>query len=492
MKLWTSVIVTAMVAGACSGGGSDRAGSPPTLPEGELSADLPAYLASVSDIHADLVAEQSTINASGSDPVALATLWRDAGNRFEELDPPEEAADLHNGWVDLADGFVDAFEDFIVGSADPETSQAALTEFAQVTAELGSEAIDIDLERGLLTAFTLASFDDPLARYLAETMELQARAAPVSDRMFGAIAQLTLDPELAVATILEAADEFDVLRDAWDELTPPPEAQDLHDRRVQLLVNISTVFRELIDTVESQSAPSPELLSGLQELGQRSPLMNTEVSQFTSDALRNLDTVAEGNPSMVTDYFNGGVDAGWAWAGGDPSLRSLTASPGFLSMTTTTTGAGAGVHILARRPSTSDYEIETKLTFQPFTNFQGAGLAVLGDDNNRVSVIRAFCDLGEGQCVDDGIYFDNVVDGEFTENATADLPAGAGDVYLRLRHEAGTYTAFYSIDGTDWTELGSRSRVLTSEVIGLMAAPAQAPTDEPIARFSYFSEIALG
>ena len=38
MKLWTSVIVTAMLAGACSGGGSDDADSPPTLPEG---SDVP-------------------------------------------------------------------------------------------------------------------------------------------------------------------------------------------------------------------------------------------------------------------------------------------------------------------------------------------------------------------------------------------------------------------------------------------------------------------
>ena len=491
MRLGAIVIVVAVLAAACSGGGSDDADSP-TLPEGELSDDLPAYLASVSEIHADLVAEQSTINATGGDPESLATLWRDTGIRIEALDPPDEATDFHDRWVDLTASFVGAFEDFIEGSADPGTSQPALTEFTELTATLGAEAFDIDQEQGLLTAFTLASFDDPLAHYLAETIELQARAAPVSDRMFGAIAQLTMDPDLAVAAILEAADEFDVLRDSWADLTPPPEAGELHDRRVQLLDDISTVFRQLIDTVETDSDPSPELLRGLQDLGQRSPLMNTEVSRFTAGALRALDQVEAGAESSVTDFFNGGIDSRWAWAGGDPSLRSVTSSPGYLSITTTTTGAGAGIHLLARQPATPDYEIETKLGFQPVTNFQGAGLVAVGDDNNRVSLIRAFCDLAEQQCVDDGIYFDNVVNGEFTENATAELPAGTGGVYLRLRNEAGTYTASYSTDGSTWTEIGSRSRLLTSELVGVMAAPAQTATQEPVARFSYFSETALG
>ena len=154
--------------------------------------------------------------------------------------------------------------------------------------------------------------------------------------------------------------------------------------------------------------------------------------------------------------------------------------------------------MLVRDPVADDYEIETMIRFDPIANVQAAGLVVrdpntddLGDADNAVNLIRAFCDAAPPTCGGDAIYLDSIVNGEFGPppiNVT--LPPGTGDVYLRIRHEGGVYTGFYSLDGSDWVNVGSRSRDLVDAQIGIWTGGAFSEP-VPTAHFDYFEEAAI-
>jgi beta-xylosidase len=138
---------------------------------------------------------------------------------------------------------------------------------------------------------------------------------------------------------------------------------------------------------------------------------------------------------------------------------------------------------LVRDPIADDYEIETKLNFAPFANFQGAGLVVRQHSENAVVISRGFCDL----CVDHGIYFDNVIADAGFDSVPVPLPAGTDTVNLRIRHFDGTYTGSYSLDGSTWIEIASRDRVLSNPTVGIQTG--QSLSDPvPTAHFDCFEQ----
>ena len=57
---------------------------------------------------------------------------------------------------------------------------------------------------------------------------------------------------------------------------------------------------------------------------------------------------------------------------------------------------------------------------------------------------RAFCDLGPPLCVGNGIYFDHRAGGGAVGENYATVTTETGEAYLRIVHETGTYTAYYS------------------------------------------------
>lgn len=182
------------------------------------------------------------------------------------------------------------------------------------------------------------------------------------------------------------------------------------------------------------------------------------------------------------DDFDGGLEQGWSWASGDPALRSFTSMTGYLSITGT---PGVTSQILLRDPATDDYEIETKMSYAPFADFQGAGLVVREDSENTVTLVRGFCD----PCGGHGIYFDNFVDGGFDTEMVA-LPPSTDVVYLRIRHANGTYTASFSLDGSSWTDVATRDRLMADPKVGLESGRSVlAPV--PTAHFDYFQETAV-
>ena len=186
------------------------------------------------------------------------------------------------------------------------------------------------------------------------------------------------------------------------------------------------------------------------------------------------------------DEFDGGLEQGWTWTSGDDAGRSFTTMPGYL----TVTGGGPGeFQTLLRDPVADEYEIETKVGFAPSANFQSAGLVVQADDNNSISLVRAHCDSGLVDCVGDGIYFDNNVEGA-VDNTGIVLAPGTGDVHLRIFHKDGTYTGSYSLDGITWQEVTARTRELSSPRVGITTGNSTVDPVPP-ADFDFFTELPL-
>ena len=188
----------------------------------------------------------------------------------------------------------------------------------------------------------------------------------------------------------------------------------------------------------------------------------------------------------TSDDFDGGLELGWDWVSGDPSMRSFTSMPGYLSVTGPHGGSGIGPQVLVRDPVADNFTIETKVGFAPVADFQAAGLTIRQDADNEVTISRGFC--GTTLCVGDGIYFDNIAAGmtAFDFEAVA-VPAGTGDVWLRLQKTNGTFNGSYSLDGINWTTLASRSRTMSDLRYGIFTGRSVNGT-VPTADFDYFSE----
>ncbi len=213
-------------------------------------------------------------------------------------------------------------------------------------------------------------------------------------------------------------------------------------------------------------------------------------------------TVDDASPLCLgRDEFNGSLAQGWDWflaaehplANGvddDPTKYGFTTMPGYLSITGGGTGDDFSPRQLLRDPVADDCVIETRVRIAPSANFQQAGLVVRPDTavapatGNAVTIVRAACDI-TSRCVGDGIYMDNSFDGSPPDSARVALPAGTGDVWLRLRHVGGTFTGSYSTDGTTWTDLASHDRDFGTPVYGILTGNSAAPV---VADFDYFME----
>ena len=189
------------------------------------------------------------------------------------------------------------------------------------------------------------------------------------------------------------------------------------------------------------------------------------------------------------DDFIGQLAEGWTWLEEDPSKWSLSAVDGSLQILASDAsfdGPYTPLNILLREAPTGNFEITTSVQFTPTSDFQFAGLVVLQDPKNVLQFGHAFCDVVNA-CVGDGIYFDDFENGSVSGTNYA-APFHGKLIYLRLKRQGNTYTAYYSEDGENWIKLGEHSRDFSQVRVGLVAD--QASTGIP-AVFDYFTMNAL-
>lgn len=204
-------------------------------------------------------------------------------------------------------------------------------------------------------------------------------------------------------------------------------------------------------------------------------------------------TISTNQPSLFSDLgtelfrddFEGALDSGWDWLREDRSNWSLSVLPGSLQI-----NAGGGnvnkatvKNLLLRPIPDGVIQIETKLTFQPTSNTQFAGIIIYESPSNFVQVGRSFCE-GIPRCVGDGFYMDYYERGGFVAPNYAEAFGETDTVYLRLIRRDVTYTLHTSTDGENWTLRGTTTSNMTPLQIGLIAG--QNNSSVIAASFDYF------
>ena len=172
-------------------------------------------------------------------------------------------------------------------------------------------------------------------------------------------------------------------------------------------------------------------------------------------ALR-LELTVGGLTIFRDDFSRPTLDAAWSWLTEDPADWSLTDRPGFLRILTNDQPVGSQ-NLLVQNIPTGDFEVRTRVLFEPTHNYQAAGLVFWQDTDHYLFFGRAFCDAEPPTCVGNGIYFDLIEGGNFVGDNFSTTTSSQREAYLRMVRQGLTYTAYYSEDDVNWTLIGSHT-----------------------------------
>jgi hypothetical protein len=195
----------------------------------------------------------------------------------------------------------------------------------------------------------------------------------------------------------------------------------------------------------------------------------------------------ESNSLIFGDNFANSLDKNWEWLYEDKNNWSLTNNPGWLEI-----NAGYGFvnggnieNLLVRPMPEGNFEMETRLKFNPIEKMQFAGLIVFENGANHIQFGHGFCHAPS--CTDDGIYFQKMSRGSW-DSENFDIDADHMEiVYLRLRRKGNNFTAYISQNGTDWLMIGTHTAEEMNEFsVGLISGQSFNRDSRPPAQFDYF------
>ncbi len=138
---------------------------------------------------------------------------------------------------------------------------------------------------------------------------------------------------------------------------------------------------------------------------------------------------------------------------------------------------------------TGDFQIETRVKFQPTANYQGAGLLIYKDDNNYIRFERAYGGVGGGGS---GLRVDVRTKDEYkTVTTPDDIQTDVGEVELKIVRSGSTFTAFWrENEDSEWRDAGEYESDYPETVLaGLIACNT---AREIAAEFAYIRLIPFG
>ena len=190
--------------------------------------------------------------------------------------------------------------------------------------------------------------------------------------------------------------------------------------------------------------------------------------------------------TLFRDDFEGSLDENWQWTHENNEHWNLTNNNGWLEVM-----VSYGVinnsnmdNLLLRQAPEGNFEMETRLKFMPTEELQMAGLLIYENNSNYVEFVRGLCIAP--QCLGDGFYFDQLTRGSFIEENFAITAFNTDTVYLRLRFEGDTFTAYASENGTEWKRIGTHPNKIQPLFIGLFAGGSFNRSAINPAQFDYF------
>jgi len=246
---------------------------------GHASADLSERLANVLDNPDEL--QQALLEF-------IEGVGGTVGEGLESLSdvtPPPEADAYHADLMTTFRDFQRIFEEFGAALESGDDSRAgdamlALLEVAQDLLPVAQEG-----QRLAMTALE-ADADDPLNSYLMSATEVQFELTAALDKFFEELVQVGSDMDAVFALSDELIVTLEDFEDRWLDLSPPPEARELHQRQADLIAEQIVVNRSLFTAIrEGDGAAQLEAQQRQMEIGAQSSRWGADWNELLIEAL---------------------------------------------------------------------------------------------------------------------------------------------------------------------------------------------------------------
>jgi formylglycine-generating enzyme required for sulfatase activity len=164
-----------------------------------------------------------------------------------------------------------------------------------------------------------------------------------------------------------------------------------------------------------------------------------------------------GASASFRDNFNSSMDPEWAWIrseDGQWDLVSISGS-GYLEVSLTAAAQvdmGSPETLLLRWIEGQNFELITRMLFQPTRNYQRVGLVIYENRDNYVALVRGYAN--DDQLPGNALYLESKIESEASFWNFGQKASSPFHIYLKLRREGDLYTGFYSTDGETWETLG--------------------------------------
>ncbi len=197
-------------------------------------------------------------------------------------------------------------------------------------------------------------------------------------------------------------------------------------------------------------------------------------------------TVNFGVKGASDSFKKGALDKAWSWVREDPAAWTLSGTDGLVLTAgkgDITLGGNSATNILLQSAN-SDWTVDTKMHCfaAPAAPAQNAGLVAYESDDNFVKFVYAatFNFRRPAEAGPAAGQLQLVVEENGLQKSTVSLPldgiVGADNVlWLRLVKKAGNYTAFYSVDGRKYVQMGTAQAVLKDVRAGVIACEGEMP-----------------
>jgi len=231
---------------------------------------------------------QNQLAANDSpDPLGQsAEVWRGALAAFDAIVPTPDTLELIAANREIARDYAAAFDRYAGDLQDSETAEEGLDEFLAENDRLAEAASDADALLQSQALDELDSRDTRSAAYVAALTREEMASSDLLVEIFTALDRFEIDPLGTVIAMRAPVASLGDLGRVVAELTPPPAAELLHRRHVDLIVDYEATFANLIESVEAGGADiSLAVLEDLQTLSAEAPELNVDRTLFMAAVL---------------------------------------------------------------------------------------------------------------------------------------------------------------------------------------------------------------
>ncbi len=174
---------------------------------------------------------------------------------------------------------------------------------------------------------------------------------------------------------------------------------------------------------------------------------------------------------IFEELFIHSLDPDWGLIRMGNDQWNLTHYKGYFKVYLTQAPLSSPDTLLLRYIENENFEIVTRVIFEPKRNYQRVGLVIYENRDNYVALLRAHSDFKGSP--GNAIYFDHISpsapgfdDPNYTSFSTQ--ISSPNDVYLRLKRNYNVYTAYYSLDGQTWVKIGEHISTIEPVSYGLL------------------------